>query len=68
MYSQLKRLTAGKQLPYAAKSNATGENAVIEEGGKGAEHFYRVTTTQHNGWHRINTYYADGSADETYEK
>ena len=68
MYQQLKRLTAGKQLPYLATSSTTGENVVIEEGGKGAEHFFKLTTTQSNGWHRVNTYYVDGSADETYER
>ena len=68
MYQQLKRLTSGKQLPMVATSSITNENVVIEQGGNGADHFYKLTTTQRNGWHRINTYYANGTAEETYEK
>ena len=68
MYQQLTRLTSGKQLPMVATSSITGENVLIECGNDGQQNFYKLTTTQSNGWHRINTYYADGSTDETYEK
>ncbi len=27
-----------------------------------------VVTAQSNGWNRINTYYSDGTIEETYEK
>lgn len=67
MYSYLTSLTKGKQLPMVSKSDAN-ENVVIEEGGKGAEHFFKLTTTQNNGWHRINYYHADGTTEELYEK
>lgn len=68
MYQQLTRLTAGKDLPMVATSSITNENVVIERGNDGEQDFFKLTTTQRNGWHRVNTYYADGSADETYEK
>ena len=68
MYAQLTRLTTGKQLPMVATSTITNENVVIERGNDGAQNFFKLTTTQRNGWHRINTYYADGSTEETYEK
>ena len=68
MYQQLTRLTAGKTLPMVATSSITNENCVIERGNDGQQDFFKLTTTQHNGWHRINIYYADGSTDETYEK
>ena len=66
MFNQLKKLTNGKQLPMVATSKATGENATIECGNDGEQDFFKVTTSQDNGWNRINIYYADGSADETY--
>lgn len=68
MFQYYKKLTSGKQLPLVGTSKETGENAVIERGNDGEQDFYKVTTTQNNGWHRVNTYYADGSADETYER
>ena len=68
MFQQLTRLTNGKVLPMVATSSTTGENVLVERGNDGAQSFYKLTTTQHNGWHRINTYYADGSTDETYER
>ncbi|MCD7784452.1 MAG: hypothetical protein LUH18_02560 [Oscillospiraceae bacterium] len=27
-----------------------------------------VATTQSNGWSRVNTYYSNGTVEETYEK
>lgn len=68
MYQQITRLTKGKQLPMVATSTVTNEKVLIEQGKDGVGHFYRLTTTQSNRWHRINTYYADGTTEETYEK
>lgn len=68
MFQQLKRLTSGKQLPMVATSSITNEKVVIECGSDGTQDFFRTITAQTNGWNRINTYYADGSTDETYEK
>lgn len=68
MFAQLTRLTNGKQLPMVANSSATGENVLIERGKDGCGEFYKLTTTQSNGWHRVNTYYANGTCEETYEK
>jgi hypothetical protein len=67
MYKQISRLTNGKNLPMVAKS-ADNENVIIERGNDGFQDFFKVTTAQHNGWNRINTYYSDGSADETYSR
>lgn len=68
MYNQLKKLTSGKQLPMVAKSTVTGEAVIIERGNDGEQDFFKTTTSQSNGWNRVNIYYADGSADETYER
>lgn len=68
MYQYFKKLTSGKQLPMVATSKETGENVIIECGDDGEQGFFKVTTSQGNGWSRINTYYADGSADETYKR
>lgn len=67
MYQHLTKLTEGKALPMVA-SSATNENVVIERGNDGEQNLFKVTTTQSNGWHRINTYYEDGSSDEAYER
>ena len=68
MYQYFKKLTSGKTLPMAATSKETGENVIIECGNDGEQNFYKVTTSQENGWLRINTYYADGSIDETFKR
>lgn len=68
MFNQLKRLTSGKQLPFVARSTVTGEAVIIECGHDGEQDFFKTTTSQSNGWNRINIYYADGSVDETYER
>lgn len=67
MYNYLAKLTNGKQLPLVAHSS-TGELVVIERGKDEAGEFFKTVTSQENGWLRINTYYADGSAEETYRK
>lgn len=50
--------------PPLAAINEDGEDVIIERG----VDFYRLTTMQKNNWLRINTYYADGTADETYSR
>ena len=55
-------------LPAVSK-NADGEITILTEGrGSDGQHFYRLMTMQHNGWIAINTYYEDGSTEETFER
>ena len=62
-YDEIKVMVQGKSLPLSAE-NSDGEYVVIE----GNENCYILTTAQHNGWCRINEYYPDGTATESYEK
>jgi hypothetical protein len=66
-FGELKQLTNGKILPLTGK-NENGEIVIIEYGISGEERFFRVTTCQHNNWCRINTYWEDGTIEETYRK
>ena len=48
--------------------NAYGEHTVLYEGrDSSGQPFYTVKTLQHNGFIRVNTYYADESTEETFE-
>ena len=54
--------------PLAAV-NDEGENVVVEYGvTEDGEAFFQTLTCQSNGWARVNTYYEDGSVDETYTR
>lgn len=66
-YSEIKKLTEGREFPITAK-NEDGENVIIEIGYVDGEMLFAVTTAQTNGWLRINTYWADGTIEETYKK
>ena len=57
----------GKKLPLNAV-NENGEDMIIEDDYTSGEHAYKITTVQHNNRCRINTYYQDGTSDETFEK
>lgn len=48
--------------------NQEGENEVVVEGADEVGRFFKITTTQTNGWLRIDTYYEDGTIEETYRK
>ena len=68
MYGSLNRITKGKTLPLTYV-NVKGENAIVscgktEDGVK----YYEVKTAQKNGWIAINTYYENGTFEETFEK
>ena len=67
MYEYLESLAEMADLPIVG-TNVEGEHVVIEDGASGDRHFYRVTTAQHNGWLRINTYWDDGDTEETYKR
>ena len=66
-FDELKCLTQGKILPVAYR-NIDLEVVIIEYGITNGERFFRVTTAQHNGWCRINTYWESGTTEETYRK
>lgn len=66
-YNKIKELVNEKGLPLVG-TNENGENVIIEERFEDETHAYVLTTLQRNDWRRINTYYSDGTSDETYEK
>lgn len=66
-YQRMEKKLKGKQLPWTGISN-DGENVLYQRGRSDAGRFYQVSTIQSNGWMRINTYYEDGTQDETYKK
>ena len=66
-YAKLKQITQGKHLP-AIGQNESGEHIIIEQGADDGGRFFRTTCAQSNGWVRVNTYYADGSTEELYDK
>ena len=67
MYEWIHDRVQGKPMPVGGVVNS-GEHIIIEQGHDESEAFYRVTTLQNNDWLRINTYYACGDSNETYEK
>lgn len=66
-FYELKNMTQGKILPVIYR-NVDNEVIIIEYGISNEERFFRVTTVQHNGWCRINTYWESGTTEETYKK
>lgn len=72
-YDSIKKRTQrykddGHTLP-AVSENWDGEKTILTEGiSEDGNHFFRIRTMQHNGWIAVNTYYEDGSTEETYEK
>lgn len=68
-YKSIKNLVenSGKSLPLSAE-NENGETVIIEQGAIDGMHYYSLKTAQSNGWIRINSYYSDGTIDETYTK
>lgn len=66
-YKELTKILAEREFPTMGR-NQDFELVLIEEGREDGRHFYRLTASQENGWLRVNTYYEDGSTDETYRK
>ena len=66
-FRDLEKMTSGKNLPLIGK-NEDNEVVIIEGGANDGGRFFRVTTAQHNDWCRINTYWEDGTIEETYRK
>ena len=67
-YGILVRRTKGKEMPVTYE-NSKGENAIITKGiSEDGTKFFTVKTMQKNDWIAVNTYYEDGTIEETYEK
>lgn len=67
-YRKLRRLTAGKSFPVAAR-NENGENVIIARGNDPAfGSFFKLTIAQSNGWVRTNIVYENGTMEESYGK
>lgn len=67
-YKELHTMIKGETLPMASE-NSRG-NAIIVTAGRTEDDmkFITLKTCQDNGWIRVNTYYEDGTFEETYEK
>ena len=63
MYNELLQKYGYIEEPLVG-TNANGENVIISIDKKCA----CTRTLQHNGWQRINIYYADGTSEESYER
>ena len=66
-YKKIASMIAGSSLPIAGR-NEHGEPVVIEGGSSSNGKFFRLTTAQSNNWCRINTYYENGTCEETYRR
>lgn len=66
-YQEIKKLTKGKEFPMTAE-NENGEVVILEIGYVDGEMIFTVTTAQSNGWLRVNTYWEDGTIEETYKR
>lgn len=71
-YERLKKLVnnllaTGKTLP-AIGENENNEMVLLYQGEDENGAFYMTMTAQSNNWIRINTYYEDGTVNETYHK
>lgn len=51
-----------------AGTNENGEQVIIERGRNENGDYVRVETAQSNGWIRINYYYRNGDAEETFDR
>lgn len=68
-FNEIKKMLndAGMETPCNGK-NESGEDVIITYGTDEAGPYYRVSTSQSNGWLKVNTYYESGDQTETYEK
>ena len=68
-FKDIVALVAEHELPVGGE-NEDGEFVMICQGRteEGLGRSYQVETLQNNGWCRINTYWQDGTKDETYKR
>ena len=66
-YWDIKSIIKAKRTPLACENECL-ENVVVEEGRDDEGHFYKLTTTQDNGWCGVTHYYETGIITETYER
>lgn len=67
MYKELDKMISGRETPLTGE-NEHGERIVATSGENENGKFIEIQTAQDNDWIRINTYYEDGSAEETFTK
>ena len=67
-FEDIVKLVAGHDLPIGGE-NEDGEFVMICQGRteEGLGRSFQVETLQNNGWSRINTYWQDGTKEETYK-
>lgn len=56
--------TYGKSGLLTTGETINGESITLSV----CENYITIETLQHNGWTRINTYWADGTTEETYKR
>lgn len=56
--------THGKSGLLTTGKSANGENIILTVG----EDYITTETLQRNDWIRVNTYWADGTTEETYKR
>ena len=66
-FGELERLINGRTLPLGAE-NEDGEPVIIEGGRTDGERWFKLTTSQNNGWLRINYIWENGLFEELFEK
>jgi len=66
-FGELERLINGRTLPIGAE-NEDGEPVIIEGGRTDGERWFKLTTSQNNGWLRINYIWENGLSEELFEK
>lgn len=64
-YAHIDYMTREKEFPVFGK-NEHNENIIIDKGIRSGKRLYMITTSQNNGWIRLNTFFEDGSTEETY--
>lgn len=66
-FKELERMVDGRTLPLGAE-NEDGEPVIIEAGRTDGEKWFKLTTSQSNGWLRTNYIWENGTCEELFEK
>lgn len=66
-YKKLSEYYRNFNFPVFA-TNEDGEFIIIKRGEVDNLEFYQTETHQNNNWIRVNTYWEDGTVEETYKR
>jgi len=68
-FKDVQDMVAGRELPIGGY-NEDGEFVMVIQGRREEDlgRSYQIETLQSNGWSRINTYWEDGTKEETYKR